>query len=79
MIKKEFILSIKSINGTQYFFLMAALLFVYFLFGKIFPKKDLPKALKEYKNSRFEKYSKLIAYGYLALNLILFVVIMIVR
>lgn len=79
LIKKEFILSIKSISGTQYFFLIAALLLVFFLLGKVYPKKDLPKAIREYKGSRFDKYSKLIAYGYLVLNLILFMIIIMVR
>jgi len=70
-VKKGAILSIKSISGTNYLFILGGLLFIYFLIGRLFKRKDLPRIIRKYKDSKIDKYSKLIAFAYLIFNLIL--------
>jgi len=71
LIMKIFPLSIKSFDLTHYFLIIGVFVLCAFLFKKIFSKKVLTHAKEIYEDSNIEKYSRLIAFGYLAINILL--------
>ena len=60
---------INQISGIQYLLILGCGLLFFYLFEMLFSKKILAKGISQYKQSVLTKYAKLIAYGYLIINI----------
>jgi hypothetical protein len=66
---------LKSINESTYLILIGLFIILSYLCTKIFSKKMLAKSISIYKDSSLAIYAKLIAFGYLFLNIAIVIVI----
>lgn len=79
LVRKANILPLKSIDGLQYLFIIGGSMALFYLFGNIFSKKVLAAAIRRYKETGIDKYARLIAYGYLIVNIVILLIIVRMR
>jgi hypothetical protein len=71
LVKKNIFISIEHASTTQYLIFIGACVLCTYGIEQIFSKKVLARATRIYKESPIATYSKLIAFGYLIVNLII--------
>jgi len=72
-------LTFTELTTTQYLIIIGCSMAIIYGFEFLFPKNVLVSAIEKHKGSSVEKFSKMIAVAYTALNIFILVLIILIR